>query len=192
MKRILLAAALSLFVASAFAAPVTYDLDSNHTHVLASWSHFGFSLPIAHFGQVDGTLVYDADNVAASSVQVTLPLAGLEAIVRALNEQLRSAEFFDAVPDDHLQEHQGRSRRRRQAEGHRQPHGQGQDEAGRAGRHLQQAGEHPIAKRTAIGFDATTTVKRADLGLGRYAPNANDLVKLHITTEALVPKPNAA
>ena len=194
MKRILLAAALSLFAASAFAAPVTYDLDSNHTHVLASWSRFGFSLPIAHLGQVDGTLVYDANNVAASSVQVTLPLAGLEAIVPALNEHLRSAEFFDAA------EYPAITFKSTQVEA------AGEDKLKVTGNltvkdktkpvvldvTLNKAGEHPMGKSAAIGFDATTTFKRADLGLGRYAPNANDLVKLHITTEALVPEPNAA
>ena len=82
MKRLALAVALSLFAASAFAAPVTYKLDPNHTDVIAQWNHFGFSNPSANFGQVDGTLVYDADDVAASSVQVTLA-AGRPQHVRA-------------------------------------------------------------------------------------------------------------
>src|SRR3546814_7926098 len=78
MKRIALATALSLFAASAFAAPVTYKLDPNHTMVVAQWNHFGFSNPYANFGDVDGTLVYDADDVSASSVEVTLPLTGMD------------------------------------------------------------------------------------------------------------------
>lgn len=58
----LLLSALSLLLAcaTAQAAPVQYKLDPNHTIVLAQWSHFGFSHPVANFGQVDGTLVYDA------------------------------------------------------------------------------------------------------------------------------------
>ena len=58
-KRIALTAALVLASASAFAAPVTYKIDPNHTDVVASWSHFGFSNPIAHFGKVDGSITYD-------------------------------------------------------------------------------------------------------------------------------------
>ena len=65
MKRTLLVAALSLFAATAFAAPVTYQLDPNHTNVIATWSHFGFSNPSASFGQATGTLVYDADDVGS-------------------------------------------------------------------------------------------------------------------------------
>src|SRR3546814_1067818 len=37
MKRLALVAALSLFAASAFAAPVTYKLDPHHTMVLPQW-----------------------------------------------------------------------------------------------------------------------------------------------------------
>ncbi|MCM2338812.1 MAG: YceI family protein, partial [Lysobacter sp.] len=96
-KRLALATALVAASAAAFAAPVSYKMDPNHTDVTASWSHFGFSNPIAHFGKVDGTVVYDADNVGQSSVNVTIPLAGLNAHVAAFDEHLRSADFFDAA-----------------------------------------------------------------------------------------------
>ena len=59
--RLLSAAALLAFAAApAFAAPVTYKLDPTHTNVIAQWNHFGFSNPFANFGNVEGTLVYDA------------------------------------------------------------------------------------------------------------------------------------
>ncbi|MGH6978821.1 MAG: YceI family protein, partial [Brevundimonas sp.] len=89
MKRLVLAATLSLFAASAFAAPLTYKLDPNHTNVIAQWNHFGFSNPSLNFGQADGTLVYDADDVSASSVQVTLPLSGLNSFVPDFDEHLK-------------------------------------------------------------------------------------------------------
>ncbi|NNC24571.1 YceI family protein, partial [Salinisphaera sp. USBA-960] len=98
MKRILLAAALGLaFAGAASAAPVTYKIDPNHTDVVASWSHFGFSNPIAHFGKVDGSITYDAAKPAASSVQVTIPLDGLDSHVPDFDEHLKSADFFDAA-----------------------------------------------------------------------------------------------
>src|SRR3546814_4322466 len=95
MKRLALAAALSLFAASAFAAPVTYKLDPHHPMVIAQWNHFGFSNPYANFGDADGTLVYDADDVSASSVEVTLPLTGLDSFAAAFDKHLLSAAFFD-------------------------------------------------------------------------------------------------
>ena len=49
MRKTLLVAALFAFAGSAFAAPVTYKIDPSHTNVLASWDHFGFSLPIINY-----------------------------------------------------------------------------------------------------------------------------------------------
>ena len=97
MRKTLLVAALFAFAGSAFAAPVTYKIDPNHTNVLASWSHFGFSNPSLNFGQADGTIVYDADKVSASSVQVTLPLTGLSALADQFYDHLTSADWFDAA-----------------------------------------------------------------------------------------------
>ena len=95
-KRIALGFALAGLAGAAFAAPLTYTIDPNHTQVTASWSHFGFSHPFANFGQADGAIVYDAQNVGASKVNVTLPLAGLDSTVPDLDKHLRSADFFDA------------------------------------------------------------------------------------------------
>lgn len=200
MKRFALAAVLALFAASAFAAPggaggaTTYEIDPNHTQVLASWSHFGFSNPVANFGEADGTIVYDADNVSASSVQVTLPLSGLQAFVPAFNEHLRSADFFDAAkyPEVTFRSTQVETA----AEGALKVSGdltiKGITRPVVLDVTLNQAAEQPMAKRQAIGFDATTTVRRTDFGLGLYAPGVSDEVTLRITAEAIVPKPAAA
>ena len=97
MRKTLIAAALFAFAGAAFAAPVTYKLDPGHTNVLASWNHFGYSNPSINFGQVDGTLVYDAEQVSASSVQVTLPLTGLSALADQFYDHLTSDKWFDAA-----------------------------------------------------------------------------------------------
>lgn len=189
MRKHILAAALFAFAGSAFAAPVTYKLDPTHTDVLAQWSHFGFSNPSAHFGQAEGTLVYDADDVTKSSVHVTLPMAGLNSFTPKFDEHLKDADFFDAAkyPTATFKSTQV--------------------EAAGAGKlkvtgdltikditkpvvldvTLNKAGEHAMAKRAAIGFDATGTLNRSDFGVGKYAPAVSDQVKLRITTEALVP-----
>lgn len=189
MRKTLLAAALFACAGSAIAAPVSYRLDPNHTLVLASWNHKGFSHPSANFGQADGTLVYDAEKASASSVQVTLPLSGLNAFVKDFDEHLRSADFFDAIkfPSAIFKSTQV-------------------EDLG--GGKLKVAGDLTIKDitrpvvldvvlnkadklgdgRDIIGFDATTTIKRSDFGVGLYVPNVGDEVKLSITTEAIVPK----
>lgn len=190
-KRTLLAIVLATAGFAVFATPVTYKLDPNHTIVLASWNHFGFSNPVAHFGQVDGTLVYDADNVAASSVQVTLPLAGLDSFVPKFDEHLRSADFFDAekFPDITF-----RSSKVEAA---------GDNKLKVTGDLTIRDITRPVVLdatlnkrgdrqgRPAIGFDASTTIRRSEFGVGLYVPNVSDAVTLRISTEATVPKSEA-
>jgi polyisoprenoid-binding protein YceI len=179
--------ASALFAAGvAQAEPVTYKLDPNHTIVLAQWDHFGFSHPVAHFGQVDGTLVYDADNVAASRVAVVLPLAGLESFVPEFNKHLRSADFFDAakwptatftstkvekVSDKKLKVTGDLTLR-------------DVTKSVVLDVTLNKAGEGRNGEPK-IGFDATTTIQRSAFGIGKYVPNVSDDVQIRITTEAL-------
>ena len=195
MKRLLLTAALlTAFAAPLAAAPVTYKIDPNHTDVTAQWSHFGFSNPIAHFGDVDGAITYDPDNVGQSSVEVVLPLSGLEAHVPAFNEHLRSDDFFDAANHPHVTFKS--TRVEAAGEGKLRVIGdltiRGITKEVVLDTTINKVGEQPMAKRAAAGFDATTTVKRTDFGLGLYAPNVSDEVQIRITTEAVVPKPDAA
>src|SRR6185312_11154911 len=76
LKYLALAGLLGAAV-SVQAAPVTYKLDPNHTMVLFSWNHFGYSNPTADIGLGEGTVVFDEQHPERSSVEVTLPLARL-------------------------------------------------------------------------------------------------------------------
>ena len=193
LLRFALAGALAVAgISVAAAAPVTYKMDPKHTDVIASWSHFGFSNPIAHFGQVEGTITYDAANVGQSSVIVVIPLAGLDAHVEAFNEHLRSADFFDAAQFPTIAfkstrvEAAGDNKLR--VFGDLTVHGVTKPVV--LDTTINKIGEQPMAKRAAAGFDATTTIKRSDFGVDKYAPNVSDEVVIRITTEALVPKPD--
>lgn len=190
MRKTLLVAALFAFAGSAFAAPVSYKIDPNHTNVIASWNHFGFSNPSVNFGSADGTIVYDADKVSASSVQVTLPLSGLSALATDFFDHLTSADWFDAAqfPAATFKS----TKVEAAGEGKLKVTGdltiKGITKPVVLDVTLNKAGEQPMAKRAAVGFDATAKVKRSDFGLAKYVPNVSDEVSLRITTEAVVPK----
>jgi len=189
--RALLAAALALASTVAIAAPVTYKIDPNHTDVVARWSHFGFSHPIANFLQADGTLVYDAAKPTASKVEVTLPLAGLDAQVPDLTEHLRSPDFFDAAqfPNATFKSTSVKAAGKGKLIVVGDLTIKGVTKPVTLNVTFNKAGVHPLGKREAIGFDATATIKRSEFGLGAYVPNVSDEVTLTITTEAMVPKP---
>ena len=193
MLRTRLAFASLLLVAGfAQAAPATYKLDPNHTMVVATWDHFGYSHPVANFGNVDGTLVYDADNVGASSINVTLPLSGLDAMVPKLTAHLQSPDFFDMAkyPTATFKSTKVESL---------------------GGNKLKVTGDLTIRDKTnpvvlevtlnkagesrgqpKLGFDATATIERSKFGVDGMLPNIADAVQLRITTEASVPKPEGA
>jgi polyisoprenoid-binding protein YceI len=193
MKRspMLITAALALASTVAFAAPLTYKIDPNHTDVVASWSHFGFSNPIAHFGKVDGSITYDPANVGASKVEVTIPLSGLDSHVADFDTHLRSADFFDAekFPTITFKSTSVKAAGKGKLKVAGDLTIKGITKPVVLDVSINKVGMQPMAKREAAGFSATTTVKRTDFGLGLYAPNVSDQVKLSITTEAIVPKP---
>ena len=181
-------------VAPITVAAGTYTLDPTHTDVLVQWSHMGFSNPSAHFGNAEGTLVYDAADVGKSSVEVTLPLSGLNSFTAKFDEHLRSADFFDAAkfPTATFKS------TKVEAAGTNKLTVTGDLTIKDITKPvildvtLNGAGEHPMLKKQAIGFSATATIKRSDFGVGAYAPNVSDEVQLRITTEGTLADAPAA
>ncbi len=189
------AAAPAEAAATADVAPIevasgTYKLDPSHTDVLVQWSHMGFSNPSAHFGDVDGTLVYDAADVAKSSVEVTLPLSGLNSFTAKFDEHLRSADFFDAAkfPTATFKSTKVEAAGTNKLAVTGDLTVKGITKPVTLDVTINGAGEHPMMKVPSVGFDATTTIKRSDFGVGAYAPAVSDDVKVRITTEASIPK----
>ncbi|WP_313494704.1 YceI family protein [Stenotrophomonas sp.] len=172
----------------------TYKLDPTHTDVLVQWSHMGFSNPSAHFGNADGTLVYDAADVGKSSVEVTLPLSGLNSFTAKFDEHLRSADFFDAAkfPTATFKSTKVEAAGTNKLTVTGDLTVKGITKPVVLDVTVNGAGEHPMAKVPSVGFDATTTLKRSDFGVGAYAPAVSDDVKVRITTEASIPKAEEA
>lgn len=187
-SRIALAAAITLGLAAATAQaePMTYTIDPTHTDVIAQWNHFGFSNPTAHFGQIEGTITYDADNIAASSVQVTIPLSGLNSYSADFDAHLRNEDFFqaDTWPQATFKSTSVA------AAGDGKLTVTGDLTIKDITREVvldvtvNKVGPHPMSNQPTAGFDATAQIKRSDFGLGLFAPHVSDEVSLRITTEA--------
>jgi len=175
---------------SAQAAPVTYQLDPGHTMVLFSWNHFGYSNPTADLGLGEGTLVFDEQHPAQSSVQVTLPLDRLDTHVAALDEHLKKPDFLDAAsyPTVTFKSTavQPLGGNKFKVTGNLTVHGVTRPVVLDAT--LNKVGPHPMTKAQSIGFDATATLKRSDFGVGAYVPSVSDEITIRITTEGSVTK----
>jgi polyisoprenoid-binding protein YceI len=193
LKYLVLAGLLGAAV-SVQAAPVTYKLDPDHTMVLFSWSHFGYSHPTADFALAEGTLVFDEQHPAQSSVEVTLPLSGLDTHVPALDEHLKKPDFLDAgkYPTVTFKSSkvQALGGHKFKVTGDLTVHGVTKPVVLAAT--LNKIGPHPMSKAQSIGFDATASIKRSDFGVGAYVPSVSDEITIRITTEASVPKADSA
>ena len=46
-------------------------------------------------------------------------------------------------------------------------------------------GLNPRSNLPTIGFDATTTLKRSDFGLGKFVPQVSDAIPMHVIAQAV-------
>lgn len=92
--RTLFAAAV---LAAALAAPAIAQekLVIDNTHSVAGFSvrHLISKVP-GRFGEVQGTILYDAKNLANSSVEVTIPAASIDTRNERRDNHLKSDDFF--------------------------------------------------------------------------------------------------
>ena len=191
LRQTLLASSLALVASAAVAAPVSYTIDPNHTNVLFTWNHFGYSNPTGNLGGGSGTIVFDQKNPSASSVEVTFPLSALDTHVAKLDDHLKASDFLDAAKYPTIT---FKSTKVEKASGDKAytvtgdltVHGVTKPVVLAAT--LNSAEVHPMSNVPTIGFDATATIKRSDFGVGAYVPKVSDELKVHITTEAAAAK----
>ncbi len=192
IRHLVLAAALATVAAPVCAA--TYTLDANHTQVVFSWNHYGFSNPSAQFGKIGGTLEFDQAHPTQASVKVTIALASVNTNVPDLDKHLQRADFFDSekYPDATFQStkvEKGASKDKLTVTGDLTLHGVTKPVVLNVT--INKVGEYPMRKSQAAGFDATTTLKRSDFGINTYVPMVSDEIKIHITSEAIEAKADA-
>jgi polyisoprenoid-binding protein YceI len=80
----------------AFAAD-SYKIDFAHSSIEFSVKHMMVSNVKGSFDKFDGTITYDPDNIANSSVQFSIDAASVNTKNEKRDEHLRSADFFDAA-----------------------------------------------------------------------------------------------
>jgi polyisoprenoid-binding protein YceI len=70
-------ALLAVAASHAFAAPVSYELNKDHTDITFQISHAGFTMKHGSFADMSGTLNLDADHLDASSADIS-PLSSVQ------------------------------------------------------------------------------------------------------------------
>ena len=159
----------------------SYKVESPHTQVGFSISHFGFTNYSGLFSGATGTLQLDPARLGASQLDISIPIDSVMTTVPKLTELLKGDQWFDAArfPTATFVSTQV------------VPSAQGATVTGNLTLHgvtkpvvlqvrLIGAGVNPINKAYTVGFEAAGTIKRSDFGVTLYLPALGDEVQLNI------------
>ncbi|MEL6516035.1 MAG: YceI family protein [Pseudomonadota bacterium] len=187
MKPLLLATTLAATLSAATAmAADKYTLDASHSQVIFSYNHLGFSTTYGMFSGFEGEIMFDQENPANSSVNVSMPTVSMFTGWEQRDGHFMSADFFGASEGDMITfsstaiEVTGDDTA--QITGDLSMNGMTKSVTLDA--KLNRTGTHPMANTEWAGFDATTTLLRSDFGLGAFAPAVSDEVEVTISIEA--------
>ncbi len=185
IRRTIFAVAVCFACAPLYAT--TYTLESQHTQGVVRWSHLGFSNPTAQFTMVDGTLDFDQADPTKSSVMATIQLAHFSSGVPDLDDNLRSVDFFDTAkfPTATFKStmvEKGSAPDKLKVTGNLTVRGVTRPVV--LDVTINKVGVNIRSNLPSIGFEATTTLKRSDFGLGMFVPQVSDEISVHITCQA--------
>ena len=188
MKPLFLAAALTAATATtAFAAAERYVLDASHSQVLFGYNHLGYSTTWNMFSGFEGEIMFDQEDPAGSSVNVSIPVKSLFTGWEARFGHFMGGDFFGAEDGDMITfastgiEVTGENTAIITGDlTINEPTNSGALDAV-----LNATGDHPMAGKPWAGFNATTKIMRSDFGLGAFAPAVSDELDVQISIEAM-------
>jgi len=184
-------ALLACAASTAFAAPIAYELKKDHTDVTFRINHAGFTMKHGSFADVSGTLNLDADNLDASSVEVTVAINSIATNQGKRDHDLQAPNWLDAVqyPTMHFVSTKvvRRGTNKLDVAGTLTLHGVAKPLTLHAT--VNRIGTSPFGggAQTA-GFSVTGTLKRSDYGIKELIPVIGDEVAIEIDAEFAVPK----
>jgi polyisoprenoid-binding protein YceI len=164
-----------------------YTLDKTHGYITYTYSHMGYSTPHVGFRSFDVALDLDNENIANSSVDVTIDATSIDSRVDAFDGHLNGPNFFDT------ENHPTITFTSTSFED------LGEDKFSIVGdltikgvtkpvtldATLLKAANHPMKKTPMVGVTALAKVSRSEWGLSRAVPNVGDEITIHISVEMM-------
>ena len=188
MKTLRLAALVLPFaglLSAGRADAAAWEIDPAHSSAQFSVRHLAVSNVRGEFGKVSGTVDYDAKDPSKAKVEATIDAASINTRDEKRDGHLKSPDFFDVAKFPTITFKS--SKVEKASEGKLKVSGDltihGVTKPAVLDVTVNKIGTHPMAKDEAAGFDASATIKRSDFGVGAYAPNVSDEIKIAITTE---------
>ncbi|SDC46861.1 Polyisoprenoid-binding protein YceI [Sphingomonas sp. YR710] len=160
----------------------TYTVEPSHSQVAFTVNHLGFSFYRGIFGDITGSMTLDPKTPAGAKVSIDIPITKVVTTAEKLNEHLQKPEFFDSAkfPTAHFESTSVVAKGMTATisgnltiKGVTKPVVLKAKFVG-AGHSMLPGGS------IAMGFEATTTVKRSDFGISYGIPLVPDDVPLDI------------
>jgi polyisoprenoid-binding protein YceI len=187
LTQVFAAAALAAsFASTAIAAPVTYGAEPNHTYANFSYNHQGLSTQISKFSKTSGTVVFDKA-AKTGSVDITIDMTSVDTGSNLFNGHIQGADFLDTAkfPTATFKSTKVVFAGDKPAsiEGNLTIKGITKPVTLTVSHFVNM--EHPMAKKDAIGANASTVIKRTEFNAGKYAPYVGDEVTITVSLEAI-------
>ncbi|MCC2096976.1 MAG: polyisoprenoid-binding protein [Hyphomicrobiales bacterium] len=177
----------TLATGSAFAAPVKYNIDNLHAWVNFKVLHLGFAQATGTMGKVNGTIMFDKDSPAASTVNAQIDIKGIHtgfdkrdawiASDKVLNAGKNPAITFTSKQITVTGKNKGSITGDLTINGVSKPITMQVT--------FNRIGTNPLTKKETIGFSASAQFKRSDYGVKAFVGPLGDLVSVEIELEAV-------
>jgi polyisoprenoid-binding protein YceI len=175
---------------AALAAPVTYNIDSNHTYPTFEADHLGgLSYWRGKVNSTSGTVTLDKE-AQSGTVDITMDMKTIDFGHQGLNDHAQTPDLFDTAQFP-TATYTGRLTNFRNGaptavEGELTLHGVTKPLTLTINKFM--CKEHPMQRREVCGADASATLNRGDFGVNFGQQMGFDMgVTLRISIEAIVP-----
>lgn len=179
------AAAAALALGGPAFAAETYVFDKGHTEIRFAWSHFGVSKMSGMILDYKGALNFDAASPENSKLDFTAKTDSLWTHVEKLDTHLKGADFFETVKYPEITFKSTKVEKTGDTTG--KITGdltiKGVTKPVTLDAKLVFKGPHPMTQKPALGFQATTIIKRTEFNMGYAAPAVSDEIDITINTE---------
>jgi len=158
-----------------------YNVEPAHSQVAFTVNHLGFSFYRGIFGDITGSMTIDPKAPAKAKVSIDIPITKVTTTSAALSEHLQKPEFFDSAkfPTAHFESTSIVAKGMDATiTGNLTLKGITKPIVLKA--HFVGAGKSMMGNGIAMGFSASTTIKRSDFGVSYGVPLVTDVVPLDI------------
>ncbi len=178
-------------IGTALAVPVRYSLDTTHSRIAFYVNHLGFSNALGELKVPAGSFTFDATDWSKSSIETRIAVKTLEFGDLEWNTHVLGGDFLNADAHPEITFVSTALEKTDTAHGKLFGHLtiRGVTKPVVLELHLNKSGEHPMRRVQAVGFTATTVIRRSDFGIKTYLPLVSDELDVRIEIEAFVENP---